>query len=50
MSDPRIFNYVILGMFCVAAVRWAIAGHWGQTLYWASSAALTVAVTWGMQR
>lgn len=49
LSDPHLFNYLILAMFVLAALRWTWAGNWGQALYWYSSATLTVAVTWGMR-
>lgn len=45
LSDPRIFNYIIMTLFAAAAVRWAFAGSWQQTLYWAASVLLTITVT-----
>jgi hypothetical protein len=44
-SDPRIVNYVIIGLFAVAAVRWSFAGNWWQALYWAAAGVLNVAIT-----
>ena len=47
LLDPKIFNYVIIGMFVAAAVRWAYAGNMPQAGYWASAALLNVFVTIG---
>lgn len=49
LLDPRLFNYFICALFVCAMLRWAVAGHWGQTLYWFASVLITIAVTWGMK-
>ena len=50
LLDPKIFNYIIMGLYVLNAGRWAIHGSWGDTMYWASACAITVSVTWGMTR
>ena len=45
LLDPRLFNWLIVGMFCIAAVRWAFAGNMPQTTYWIAAAVLNIAVT-----
>jgi hypothetical protein len=48
--DPRLFNYIILILFALAAIRWGYEGKWGDCLYWVSAIGLNAAVTWGYQR
>lgn len=50
LTDPRIFNYVIMALYIINAARWAIHGSWGDTLYWVSAASITASVTWGFTR
>lgn len=45
LFEPVVFNWVIIGMFLLAAVRWGFAGVWVQVLYWLASAALVFSVT-----
>lgn len=45
ISDPRIFNVVILIMFAAATIRWGFNGNMKQTVYWASAFVLNYAVT-----
>jgi hypothetical protein len=49
-SDPRIFNFMIIAMFLIAAIRWAFAGNWSQTAYWCAAAVLNIATLPGMQK
>jgi len=48
--DPRIFNYVMMGMCLCAAARWTLAGQWWQVLYWIAAGLITVAVTNGFTK
>lgn len=50
LTDPKLFNVIIMFCFLAAALRWAFVPHWGQVIYWVSSATLTIAVTWGMSK
>ena len=45
LSDPRLFNALIISMFLAASVRWAFEKNWPQTFYWLSAAFLNVAVS-----
>lgn len=48
LTDPKLFNYIILVLFALAAIRWAFAGNIPQAGYWASAFALNVFVTMGI--
>lgn len=43
--DPRFFNWVLMGLYVCAALRWAAAGNWRATVYWIGALIITVAIT-----
>ena len=45
--DPRIFNFVIMSLYVLNAIRWAIHGNWADVSYWLSAFAITATVTFG---
>lgn len=45
--DPRIFNYVIMCLYALNTMRWAIDGSWKDVCYWLSALAITLTVTFG---
>jgi len=45
LLDPKVFNYAILTLYGLNAVRWAVAGKVADTCYWLSAAAITATVT-----
>lgn len=45
LTDPQLFNRVILVLFALAAIRWALAKNWPQCGYWASAFVLNLCVT-----
>jgi hypothetical protein len=47
LSDPRLFNFVIMALYTMSAVRWASAGKWADACYWLSALAITATVTFG---
>ena len=49
MSDPRIFNVVIMGLYTLNACRWAYARSWPDVCYWLSALAITATVTFGYE-
>ena len=49
LSDPRIFNYLAIALFALAALRWACEGRWVDAAYWGCGALLNAIVTWGYQ-
>ena len=47
LLDPRIFNFVIMALYGLNILRWAVAGNWWAALYWLSALSLTVVITFG---
>ena len=47
LTDPRLFNFVIMALYSINAGRWAISGKWADMCYWLSALAITATVTWG---
>jgi hypothetical protein len=47
-TDPRIFNFVLMGLYICASARWFFAGDWGKGLYWISALLLVVCITFFM--
>lgn len=47
LTDPRLFNCVIMSLYLMAAMRWALAGKWVDVCYWLSALAITATVTFG---
>jgi hypothetical protein len=47
ISDPRVFNYIIMVLYTLSATRWAFQGKWADMCYWLSALAITATVTWG---
>jgi hypothetical protein len=47
LLDPRLFNYLIMALYVINAVRWALARNWADMCYWLSAFAITATVTWG---
>ena len=50
LFDPRIFNWVIMGLYLANSVRWGFAGSIADVCYWLSALAITATVTFGYQR
>lgn len=47
LLDPRAFNYLIMALYLLNAVRWAFAGSKADVCYWLSAFAITATVTFG---
>jgi len=47
LTDPRLFNFLIMTMYGVSALRWAVSAKWADMCYWLSALAITATVTWG---
>ena len=47
LVDPRLFNFLIMGLYALNVVRWAWAGNWADALYWLSALGITATVTFG---
>jgi len=50
LLDPRIFNYVIMGLYGLNAARWLIAGSYADCSYWLCALGITATVTFGYAR
>ena len=47
LLDPRLFNFIIMGLYTLSAARWAISAKWTDMCYWLSALAITATVTFG---
>lgn len=50
LFDPKIFNYVIMGLYAANSVRWAFHGSWADVSYWLCALGITATVTFGYAR
>lgn len=50
LSNPRLWNYLLICLYVVAAGRWAYARNWPQALYWFGAIIINGAATWGMSK
>ena len=46
-TDPRLFSYLIMGLYLLNACRWAYDRKWPDVCYWLSALAITATVTFG---
>lgn len=47
LLNPALFNYIIMGLYTLSAIRWAVAGRYADMCYWLSALAITATVTFG---
>lgn len=45
LLDPRVFNYLIIVLYLLNAIRWAFARSAADTCYWLSALCITATVT-----
>lgn len=45
LADPRFFSAIIVIMFALATIRWAMFGDLKQSLYWGGGFILNFAIT-----
>lgn len=45
LLDPKFFNYLIIGLYAMNALRWGIARKPADVCYWLSALAITMTVT-----
>jgi hypothetical protein len=45
LTDPKIFNYVIMVLYALNAARWAYQKNAADCCYWLSALAITATVT-----
>lgn len=46
ITDPRLFNNVMIWLSFASSVRWLIAGNGPQALYWGLAGMITYTVTY----
>lgn len=47
IRDPRLFNFIIMTLYFLSAIRWALSSRWADMFYWLSALAITATVTFG---
>ena len=47
ITDPKVFNYIIMALYLLNALRWFYAGNYSDVCYWLSAFAITATVTFG---
>jgi uncharacterized membrane protein YjjP (DUF1212 family) len=50
MTDPRLFNFVIMALYFGAMIWWAWNGKWTDAAYWFFALGITATVTFGYSR
>ncbi len=50
LLDPRLLNFVLIGLYAANAARWAVHGSWPDALYSVGALIITVSVTFGFAR
>ena len=49
-ADPKLFNYLIMGLYVTNSIWWSWHKSWGDAAYWIAAFQITAAVTWGYDR
>lgn len=47
LTDPKLFNYVLIFLYALNIGRWAIHGNLTDVCYWTGAFIITCAVTFG---
>jgi DNA-binding transcriptional regulator of glucitol operon len=50
LMHPKVFNVVIMALYCLATVWWAWHRSYVDSLYWLFALGITATVTFGYQR
>lgn len=45
LTDPKVFNYVIMILYALNVARWGYAGKIADVCYWLSAFSITATVT-----
>lgn len=45
IKHPHLFPVVIMGLYAVTSIRYAIAGDWGRVMYWMCAMGITFSAT-----
>ena len=46
LTDPLVFNYVIMSLYAANVVNYFCRGRYGDMLYWLAALSITASVTW----
>lgn len=49
ITDPNVFNYTILALYVLNAMRWGWERNLGQSIYWLCAFGITASVTFLME-
>lgn len=47
LVDPKLFNYLIMSLYALNVVRWAVERKPVDALYWTGALLITATVTFG---
>lgn len=47
LLDSRIFNFLIMGLYSLAVIRWLVAANFWAAGYWTCALGLTCIITFG---
>lgn len=47
LMDPKVFNFIIMGLYLMNAAWWGWHGKFADVCYWLSAFAITATVTFG---
>lgn len=47
LYDARLFNFLIMGLYSFAVVRWLFAANFWAAGYWLCALGLTIIITFG---
>lgn len=50
LFNPKLFNYIIMTLYCINAGWWLWHKSYVDTCYWMSAFAITATVTFGYKR
>ena len=45
LADPRLVNFILMGLFLANAIRWSIEKKWMDVAYWIGCIVVTIGVT-----
>lgn len=49
-NDPKLFNYIIMGLYVGSAAWWFVHGEIADGFYWLAAMGITATVTFGYTR
>ena len=49
LTNPGIFNIIILTLYVLATIRWMVAGNLFQSIYWFGATVMMVGITFFME-